>query len=431
MINIIGAGLAGCEAAWQLARRGIDITLYEMKPNKKSPAHESDSLAELVCSNSLKAQDINTASGLLKEEMRMFGSLIIEAADKNSVPAGGALAVDREQFAQYVTEKIESNPHIKIVHEEVTELPKGICVIATGPLTSEGLMQKIVELAGDSLFFYDAAAPIIEAESIDMDIAFKGSRYGKGDDYINCPMNEEQYNAFYERLIAAETAPIHGFEDKYVFESCMPIENIAKRGHMTMAFGPMKPVGITDPHTDRRPFAVVQLRQDDAAAGMYNMVGFQTRLKFGEQKEVFRMIPGLQNANFLRYGVMHKNTFINAPKLLNPDLSMKNNSDIYFAGQIMGVEGYVESAASGLWAGIQIAMRILGEDALEPDEETMIGALIDYCTTDMMQSFQPMNANYGILPPLAEKVRGKKLRREKHSQRALERARDIAEKLKV
>jgi methylenetetrahydrofolate--tRNA-(uracil-5-)-methyltransferase len=425
MINIIGAGLAGCEVAWQIAKRGIKVNLYEMKPQKKSPAHEMDTLAELVCSNSLKANNIDSASGLLKEEMRIFGSLIIEAADKHSVPAGGALAVDREKFSAYITDKIKSHENISVIHEEVTNIPQGISIIATGPLTSDDLSDKIKELAGDSLFFYDAAAPIIEADTIDMDIAFKGSRYDKGDDYINCPMSEDEYMEFYNALLEAETAPIHGFEDSHVFESCMPIENIAKRGPMTMAFGPLKPVGIYDPRNDKRPFAVVQLRQDNESGTMYNMVGFQTRLKFSEQKKVFGMIPGLKKANFLRYGVMHKNTYINSPYLLNNDLSMKQNADIYFAGQIMGVEGYVESAASGLWAGIGVTRRIMGEDKLMPDEATMIGALIGYCTDNDTESLQPMNANYGIISPLETRVRGKKQRRAEYSKRALERAKNI------
>ena len=425
MIKVIGAGLAGCEAAWQIARRGIEVQLYEMKPHKMSPAHEAQTLAELVCSNSLKAADKISASGLLKEEMRMFGSLIMEAADNTGVPAGGALAVDREAFSLYITDKIKSHPLITIIEQEVTEIPEGTVIIATGPLTSDGLADTIHKLAGNSLFFYDAAAPIIDSDSIDMTKAFKGSRYGKGDDYINCPMDEGQYNAFYNELIAADMAPVHGFEDKYVFESCMPIENIAKRGHMTMAFGPLKPVGFTDPHTGKRPFALVQLRQDNAAGTMYNMVGFQTRLKFGEQKRVFRMIPGLERAAFLRYGVMHRNTYINSPKLLSSDCSMKDEPRIYFAGQIMGVEGYVESAASGMWAGINAAHRVLGEPLMEPDNETMTGALIACCTDNDTENLQPMNANYGIISPLGKKVRGKKERRAALSERALDKTKQI------
>lgn len=425
MINIIGAGLAGCEAAWQIANRGAKVRLYEMKPHKKSPAHEIDTLAELVCSNSLKANNIESASGLLKEEMRILGSLIIEAADKHCVPAGGALAVDRDEFSKYITEKINAHPNIEVIYKEVTKRPEGINIIATGPLTSEGLSETVKELAGEQLFFYDAAAPIIEADSIDMNIAFKGSRYNKGDDYINCPMDEMQYSAFYERLLSAETAPIHGFEDSRVFESCMPIENIAKRGKMTMAFGPLKPVGIYNPHTEGRPYAVVQLRQDNEAGTMYNMVGFQTRLKFNEQKEVFSMIPGLQKASFLRYGVMHKNTYINSPSLLNHDCSMKQNGDIYFAGQIMGVEGYVESAASGLWVGLNIIQTLKGSETYKPDGKTMIGALIDYCTDNDTEILQPMNANYGIISPLEKRVRGKKERRAEYSKRALERVKNL------
>ena len=419
MINVIGAGLAGCEAAWQLAQRGIKVDLYDMKPAKKSPAHEMGTLAELVCSNSLKANDINTASGLLKEEMRIFGSLIIDAADKNSVPAGGALAVDRELFSRYVTGKIVSHPNVEVIEKEVTELPEGINIIATGPLTSEGLAETIREMTGEGLFFYDAAAPIVAADSIDMDIAFRGSRYGKGDDYINCPMNEAEYDAFYNKLIEAETVPIKGFEDKHVFESCMPIENIAKRGKMTMAFGPLRPVGIENPHTGRRPYAIVQLRQDNKEATIYNMVGFQTRLKFSAQKEVFRMIPGLKKAEFLRYGVMHKNIYINSPKLLNADCSLKSDANIYFAGQIMGVEGYVESAASGLWTALNLAQKLSGRDMLSPNPETMTGALIRYCTGKDTEILQPINANYGIISPLNKKVRGKKERRAAYSERAV------------
>lgn len=419
MINIIGAGLAGCEAAWHIANKGIEVNLYDMKPLKKSPAHELNTLAELVCSNSLKANNAEAASGLIKEEMRILGSLIIEAADHTKVPAGGALAVDREAFSKYVTEKITNHPMINIIHEEVGDIKDGITIIATGPLTSDKLAHKIQEIAGEGLSFYDAAAPIIATDSIDMDIAFKGSRYNKGDDYINCPMTEEQYDAFYERLVNAETAEIHGFEDKQVFEGCMPIETMAKRGRMTIAFGPLKPVGIYDPRTDKKSFAVVQLRQDNESGTMYNMVGFQTRLKFNEQRDVFRMIPGLEKAEFLRYGVMHKNTYINSPTLLNNDCSMKENSDLYFAGQIMGVEGYVESGACGLWVGINVARKVLGKQLLKPQDTTMIGALIDYCTNNDIESLQPMNANYGIIAPLNIKVKGKKFRRQEYSKRAI------------
>ncbi|MCK5129238.1 MAG: methylenetetrahydrofolate--tRNA-(uracil(54)-C(5))-methyltransferase (FADH(2)-oxidizing) TrmFO [Clostridiales bacterium] len=428
MIHIIGAGLAGCETAWQIANRGIKVRLYEMKPGKKSPAHELDTLAELVCSNSLKANNVESASGLLKEEMRILGSLIVEAADNTQVPAGGSLAVDRKQFSNYITDKIRTHPNIQVVHEEVKETKEtkeGITVIATGPLTSDALAQKIGKLTGEQLFFYDAASPIIETDSINMDVAFKGSRYNKGDDYINCPMTEDQYNAFYERLLCAETAEIHGFEDKKVFESCMPIENIARRGKMTMAFGPLKPVGIYDPRSERRPFAVVQLRQDNAMGTMYNMVGFQTRLKFHEQKEVFRMIPGLEKVNFLRYGVMHKNTYINSPTLLNADCSMKKNKDIYFAGQIMGVEGYVESAACGLWVGISIANRVQNKTQIILSNQTMLGALLGYCTDNDIESLQPMNANYGIISPLEKRVRGKKARREEYSKRAIIKVKEL------
>ncbi len=429
MINIIGAGLAGCEAAWQIADRKIKVNLYEMKPIKKSPAHELDSFAELVCSNSLKANDIEKASGLLKEEMRILGSLVIEAADKTKLPAGGALAVDRKAFSNYITKKINEHPYINVIHEEVTKIKKGITIIATGPLTSDKLNQSITCIAGEGLFFYDAAAPIIDASTIDMNIAFKGSRYNKGDDYINCPMTKKHYDAFYNALITAETAEIHGFEDKHVFESCMPIETMAKRGRMTMAFGPLKPIGIYNPRNNIHSFAVVQLRQENSIGTMYNMVGFQTRLKFSEQKRVFQMIPGLKNAEFFRYGIMHKNTYINSPVLLNNDCSMIENNNIYFAGQIMGVEGYAESAASGLWAGINAAHKVTGKAPLIPETSTMIGALIDYCTNNDTNCLQPMNANYGIISSLEKNVKGKKARRQEYSKRAINNIKQMQKKI--
>lgn len=423
-ITVIGGGLAGCEAAWQLAFRGIKTELIEMKPVKKTPAHKSDLLAELVCSNSLKAARIDSAAGLLKEEMRRLNSVCLLAADKCAVPAGGALAVDRDVFSQIITEKIKSHSNITVKTEIVTEIPKdGITVIATGPLTDGALAEEIGKLSeGGNLSFFDAAAPIVTAESIDMEKAFYASRYGRGaDDYINCPMNKEEYTAFYNALITAETAPVHDFDKPInVYEGCMPVEILAKRGEDSIRFGPLKPVGLTDPRTGHRPWAAVQLRRENAAATLFNLVGFQTNLKFPEQKRVFSMIPGLQNAEFVRYGVMHRNSFINSPRLLNPDLSLKNDRNIFFAGQLSGVEGYMESAASGIIAGINAAARLNGKIPLVLPEFTMIGALLSYICNPAVTDFQPMGANFGIIPPIEPHIRDKRERYAALSDRSLD-----------
>lgn len=391
-VNVIGGGLAGCEAAYQIAKRGIKVKLYEMKPVKFSPAHSNENLAEIVCSNSFKSNLLTNACGLLKEELRMLDSLLIRIADENSVPAGQALAVDREIFAQRITEKIEENPNIEIVKKEVTEINLDeINIIATGPLTSDELFKNISKIIGnEELHFYDAAAPIIEKDSIDMNIAFIGDRYGKGEaDYINLPMNKEEYESFWNELVNAEIVELHEFEKREIFEGCMPVEVMAKRGIDTLRYGPLKPVGFDDPRTGKRPYALVQLRQDNTAGTIYNMVGFQTNLKFGEQKRIFSMIPGLENADFVKYGVMHRNTFINSSKLLDSTFRMKNSKNIFFAGQITGVEGYVESIASGLIAGINVANQILKKDSLTFPNDTMIGALCNYISTEN-EKFQPM-----------------------------------------
>ena len=423
---VIGAGLAGTEAAWQLANRGIKIKLYEMKPVKKTPAHHADTMAELVCSNSLRSDRLSNAVGLLKEEMRLFSSLIMEAADKTRVPAGGALAVDRVSFSEYVDEKIRNHPNIEVISEEITRIPDDEPVIvATGPLTSEALAEDIAALPGiGTLNFYDAAAPIVTFESIDQEKVFRMSRYERGDDYLNCPMDEETYNRFVDALITAETAEVHGFEETSVFEGCMPIESMAKRGRMVPAFGPMKPVGLKDPHTGKEPFAVVQLRQDDANATLYNIVGFQTRLTFPEQKRVFGLIPGLENAAFARYGVMHRNTFINSPGFLNAHFEMINREKCYFAGQMTGVEGYVESAASGLLCGISLANDLLGKGTFELPGFTAMGAMGRYVSTPN-RHFQPMNCSFGLIDPLPlqpgqKKIRNKAERYEAISARSLE-----------
>ncbi len=423
-IRVIGGGLAGCEAAWQIAQRGADVLLVEMKPRKKTPAHHTDMLAELVCSNSLKASAVNSAAGLLTEEMRRMGSLLMQCADECRVPAGGALAVDRTLFSDAVTEKIKNHPHITVVSEEVTELPgDGINVIATGPLTSDSLAESIKERFGGGLSFFDAAAPIVTADSIDMDNAFYASRYGKGDgsDYINCPMNKEEYELFHSELVKAERTPLHGVDvqNPKVYEGCMPIEVMAQRGADTIRFGPMKPVGLTDPKTGRRPWAVLQLRKENADGTMYNLVGFQTNLKFGEQKRVFGLIPALRNAEFARFGVMHRNTFINSPKILEASFNVKDNPDMFFAGQITGVEGYMESGASGLLAGINAYNRAVGNDMLVLPEYTMIGALAHYISDGTVKDFQPMGANIGILPPLEQNIRDKKLKAQAHADRSL------------
>lgn len=411
-INVIGGGLAGCEAAYQIAKRGIKVKLYEMKPVKFSSAHSNKNLAEIVCSNSFKSNLITNACGLLKQELRMLDSLLIRIADENSVPAGQALAVDREIFAEKVTNEIEKNPNIEIIKKEVDSLNfDEINIIATGPLTSDNLFKEISKIIGDEeLHFYDAAAPIVEKSSINMDIAFIGDRYGKGEaDYINLPMNKEEYESFWNELINAQVVELHEFEKREIFEGCMPVEVMAKRGIDTLRYGPLKPVGFDDPRTGKRPYALVQLRQDNAAATIYNIVGFQTNLKFGEQKRVFSMIPGLENAEFVKYGVMHRNTFINSTKLLDNTFKMKENDNIYFAGQITGVEGYVESISSGLIAGINVANRILGKEKLVLPINTMMGALVNYISTEN-DKFQPMNANFGILPELPIRIKDKRER---------------------
>lgn len=425
-IDVIGAGLAGCEAAWQIAKRGIEVDLYEMKPSKFSPAHKNKNFAELVCSNSLKASRLESAAGLLKEEMRMLGSLLLPCADESMVPAGGALAVDRDKFSDLVTKKIRENKLINVIEKEVTDIPEdGITIIATGPLTSDEFSDKIANLCGEKhLSFFDAAAPIVTRESIDMDYAFFASRYDKGGDsaYINCPLNKEEYESFYQELISAQKAEMHGVDvmNPKVYEGCMPIEVMAGRGMDTLRFGPMKPVGLRDPRTGHRPWAVLQLRQENKDGTLYNMVGFQTNLKFGEQKRVFSMIPALKNADFVRFGVMHRNTFLNSPKLLNADFSLRKNRNIFFAGQITGVEGYMESAASGIVAGINAARMCNDEEPFTLPEETMIGALSNYVSHSCSSDFQPMGANFGILPALELPEKDKKLRYEKLAKRSIE-----------
>ena len=416
-------GLAGTEAAYQIAKRGIKVKLYEMKPEKFSPAHSSKELAEIVCSNSFKSNSVTNACGLLKEELRNLGSLLIQIADETKVPAGQALAVDRETFSKRVTEEIEKNPNIEIIREEVEniEAEDGIVIIATGPLTSEKMAKQIINITGkDRLAFYDAAAPIIEKDSINFNIAFYGDRYGKEGDssYINLPMNKEEYEIFYNELVNAEVVTLHEFEKKEIFEGCMPIEVMAKRGEDTIRFGPLKPVGFTDPRTNSRPYAIVQLRQDNTSGTLYNMVGFQTNLKFGDQKRVFSLIPGLENAEFVKYGVMHRNTFINSPELLDNTYNLKAKSNIYFAGQITGVEGYVESIASGLVAGLNAVAKFNNTEKITFSNETIIGALSSYISTENTK-FQPMNANFGILPPLEEKIKDKIQRYTKMAERAL------------
>lgn len=421
-VTVLGAGLAGSEAAWQLAEAGIDVDLYEMRPKVMTPAHHTGLFAELVCSNSLRAAAIENAVGLLKEEMRRLHSLIMKAADAHSVPAGGALAVDRNEFSQFITNSINNHPRISVIHSEVTEIPDDRpLVIATGPLTSPSLAEAIAGLTGnDYLYFYDAAAPIVTAESLNMNIIYRASRYGKGDDdYLNCPMTKEQYELFWYELTQAETAELKEFENMIVFEGCMPIETMAARGIDTMRFGPLKPVGLRHPETGELPYAVVQLRQDNFAATLYNIVGFQTHLKWPEQQRVFRLIPGLENAEFVRYGVMHRNTFINSPTTLRPTLQMKEYPNILFAGQITGVEGYVESAASGLIAGINAARIAQGLEPKVFPEETAHGALCRYITQTDSSNFQPMNINFGLLPPLGHKIRDKKLKNRTIAERAL------------
>ena len=422
--QVIGAGLAGSEAAWQLARQGIHVTLTEMKPTKKTPAHHADQFAELVCSNSLRSDRLTNAVGLLKEEMRLCGSLIMKAADLARVPAGGALAVDRDRFSGYITSALRSHPLINVVEGEATAIPEGPVIIATGPLTSEPMAEAIAALPGlETLNFYDAAAPIVTLESLNMDKIFRQSRYDRGDDYLNCPMTEAEYNAFVDALLAAETAEIHGFEEKSVFEGCIPVESMARRGRMVLAFGPLKPVGLQDPRTGKEPYAVVQLRQDNEAGTLYNLVGFQTRLKWPEQKRVFGMIPGLENASYARYGVMHRNTFLHSPGFLNAHFEMITRPQGYFAGQMTGVEGYVESAASGLLCGLSLGRDLRGLGTVELPGITAMGAMGRYVSTPN-KSFQPMNCSFGLIDGLIvdrqhKKIRNKQQRYEAISERSL------------
>ena len=421
-VNVIGAGLAGSEAAWQLANRGIQVKLFEMRPVKQTPAHHTDKFAELVCSNSLRANNLTNAVGVIKEEMRQMNSLIIQAADRCAVPAGGALAVDRHEFAGNVTEQIRNHPNIEVINEEVTKLPEGITIIASGPLTSPKLAEEVRQLTGeDYLYFYDAAAPIVESDSIDMEKVYLKSRYDKGEAaYLNCPMNAEEFDRFYQALITAEVAPLKDFEKEMYFEGCMPIEVMAKRGEKTMLFGPLKPVGLEDPKTGKRPKAVIQLRQDNAAGTLYNIVGFQTHLKWGAQKEVLQLIPGLENVEIVRYGVMHRNTFINSPKVLSCTYQLKSQPTIFFAGQMTGVEGYVESAGSGLIAGINAAHLAKGDKPIRFPRETALGSMARYITEADPKGFQPMNINFGLFPDLGERIKSKAERAEKHANRALD-----------
>ncbi|MGH1705904.1 FADH(2)-oxidizing methylenetetrahydrofolate--tRNA-(uracil(54)-C(5))-methyltransferase TrmFO [Enterococcus gallinarum] len=420
-INVIGAGLAGSEAAWQAAEAGVAVNLYEMRPKKTTEAHHTNNFAELVCTNSLRGNNLTNAVGVLKEEMRRLNSVIISSADQTAVPAGGALAVDRDDFSELVTKRVKEHPLVTVIEEEITEIPEGITVIATGPLTSEPLSKAIQAFNGsEGFYFYDAAAPIIDKSTIDMDKVYLKSRYDKGEAaYLNCPMNEEEFYAFREALVNAEVAPLKEFEKEKFFEGCMPIEVMASRGPKTMLFGPMKPVGLEDPKTGKRPYAVIQLRQDNAAASLYNIVGFQTHLKWGEQKRVFRMIPGLEQAEFVRYGVMHRNSFMNSPELLQQTYQSRKRDDLFFAGQMTGVEGYVESAASGLVAGINAAKLAKGEEPIIFPQETTIGSMAYYITHAEGKHFQPMNANFGLLPELPERIKDKKSRYEAMANRAL------------
>lgn len=435
-VAVIGGGLAGVECAKALSRNGIKVDLFEMKPHKKSPAHKLDTLAELVCSNSLKAERLNSAAGLLKHEMAYLGSICVETAYECKVEAGGALAVDRYEFSKIITEKIRNDENINIIEKEVTELPEGYdgTVICAGPLASDGLSETIREMCGDGLSFFDAAAPIVSADSIDMECAFTQSRYDRGGeaDYINCPMNKAEYEAFYEAIINAESAETHSFDKrKDVYEGCMPIEVLASRGKDTMRYGPLKPVGLTDPRTGHRPWANLQLRKENKDGTMYNLVGFQTNLKFGEQKRVFSMFPALKNAEFLRYGVMHRNTFIDSSRLLNGDFSLRSNPYVFFGGQITGVEGYMESAASGLMAGINLAKRLKGEETVVLPEDTMIGALSRYISDESVKNFQPMGANFGVLPPLPEKIRDKQERYMQLANRGMNSLKEFAKNNKL
>ncbi len=424
-VAVVGAGLAGCEAAWQIANSGIDVTLYEMKPKKYSPAHKNKNFSELVCSNSLKAMRLESAGGLLKEEMRILSSLLLQCAEESKVEAGGALAVDRDEFSKLVTEKIKAHPKITVKNEEVTKLNMAdITVIATGPLTSDALAEEIKAKFGETLSFFDAAAPIITAESIDMNRAFFASRYGRGekDAYINCPLTQEEYEIFYTELINAQRAPLHSFDIQKpkVYEGCMPVELMARRGKETLLFGPLKPVGLKDPKNEKTPYAVVQLRQENSAKTLYNMVGFQTNLKFAEQKRVFSLIPALKNMEIIRYGVMHRNTFINSPKILKQNLSTKLDENLFFAGQITGVEGYMESASSGILAGMNVVRKIKNQEAVKLSNATMIGALNLYITDESVTNFQPMGANFGIVRSLDKKIKNKQERYSQIAKRAVE-----------
>ncbi|WP_346703431.1 FADH(2)-oxidizing methylenetetrahydrofolate--tRNA-(uracil(54)-C(5))-methyltransferase TrmFO [Ligilactobacillus agilis] len=420
-VNVIGAGLAGSEAAWQIANRGVKVRLYEMRPVKQTPAHHTENFAELVCTNSLRANQLTNGVGLLKEEMRQLNSVVMQAADKHNVPAGGALAVDRDSFSKAITAAVKNHPNVEVITEEVTSIPSGLTIVATGPLTSDLLAKEIVKFTGDDgLYFYDAAAPIVAKDSLDMDKVYLKSRYDKGEAaYLNCPMTEEEFTAFHKELVNAEMAELHDFEDEKFFEGCMPIEEMASRGAKTMLFGPLKPVGLEDPKTGKEPFAVVQLRQDNAVGDLYNIVGFQTHLKWGEQKRVFSMIPGLENARFVRYGVMHRNTYLRSPEIMTATYQTKARSDLFFAGQMTGVEGYVESAASGLYAGINAAKLALGQEPVVFPPETMMGAMAHYITHASKKNFQPINANFGIVPRLKQKIRDKRERNLQLSQRAL------------
>jgi len=431
-VIVIGAGLAGCEAAWQIAKRGIKVKLYEMKPVKFSPAHSLNTFAELVCSNSLRSDRLENAVGLLKQEMRMLDSLIMKCADMTRVPAGGALAVDRVKFSELVTNTLLENDNVEVINREIDSIPLDETVIvATGPLTSEVLSKNLKDLLGEEyLYFYDAAAPIVTYESINMNKAFRAARYGRGeDDYINCPMDKEQYELFYNELVKAETAPIKEFEKEILFEGCMPIESMAARGKDTLRFGPLKPVGLIDPNTQKEPYAVVQLRQDNSEGTLFNMVGFQTHLKWPEQKRVFRLIPGLENAEFVRYGVMHRNTFINSPKLLDNTYRLKKNPNIYFAGQITGVEGYIESASSGLVAGINAAMQVSNKERIVFPSVTATGALSSYISNQSVSAFQPMNINFGIIDKLDVKIRDKSKKNLEIAKRALAVMENIAHEM--
>ena len=422
-VIVIGAGLAGSEASWQLAKRGVNVDLYEMRPKKMTPAHKTQNFAELVCSNSLRANNITNAVGLLKEEMRRLDSLIIKCADATQVPAGGALAVDRDKFSEMITETIKNHPNINVIEEEITQIPKGDIpvVVATGPLTSDALSQDIrTYTKQEGLYFYDAAAPIIEKDSIDMNKVYLKSRYDKGEAaYLNCPMTKDEFFNFYNALITAEAAPLKEFEKEIYFEGCMPFEEMAKRGEKTLLFGPMKPVGLEDPKTDKRPYAVVQLRQDNSEGTLYNIVGFQTHLKWGEQKRIINLIPGLENANIVRYGVMHRNTYLNSPQLLEKTYKLKEEKNIYFAGQMTGVEGYVESAASGIVAALNALYNQEDKQIIFPTE-TMIGAMANYIVDNTSKNFQPMNANFGIIKPLPERIKDKKEKYERYANRSLE-----------